>query len=103
MSSTNIKKRYGITTTECIALHVARAILGMWRSVYGEMNDEDAWARYQKLADDNNWSSHQRPCMLSRVRLLGRSAGTCTSFLEVFQAPWTTRALSSFSFVLGAF
>ena len=60
MSSTNIKKRYGITSTECIALHVARAILGVWREVYGEMNDEDAWARYQKLADDNNWSSHQR-------------------------------------------
>ena len=54
MSSTNIKKRYGITSTECIALHVARAILDMWRSVYGEMNDEDAWARYQKLANDNN-------------------------------------------------
>ena len=60
MSPATIKKHFGITSTECVALHVARAILDMWRAVYGETNDEDAWARYQKLATDNTWSSHQR-------------------------------------------
>lgn len=59
MSSADIKKRYGVTSTEYIALKVARAVLGVWREVYGEMNDEDAWARYQELAARNNWGSHQ--------------------------------------------